>query len=259
MRLSILPLILALAKSALGAIQFSSPAAGQSVATLSFQVTWADDGVAPLISTLQSWSLILFAGPDATLKNLGQLAAGTYAANPAGILVTIPPGIGDDVKNVYTLGIVSTPKTGAGTVTNYSPRFSLTAMTGVFAPVLAPIATTAAPPSVNAIVAVPAAGAAAAQIPDNPAMYSVPFMSQTGIWRYAPMQPVPPTKIVATNTKPLFPTSPFNIATTFLPTPSVRQTTTQVQTFVVTSHANTAAAASQPADDMQKYLNRWKD
>ena len=100
MRLSVLPLFLALAQSALGAIQFSSPAAGQSVATLSFQVTWADNGAAPLISTLQAWTLRLYAGPDATLKNLGQLAAGTYAANPAGILVTIPATLGANVKNV---------------------------------------------------------------------------------------------------------------------------------------------------------------
>jgi len=100
MRLSVLPLFLALAQSALGAIQFSSPAAGQSVATLSFQVTWADNGVAPLISTLQSWTLTLYAGPDTALTSLVQLAAGTYVANPAGILVTIPPGVGANVKNV---------------------------------------------------------------------------------------------------------------------------------------------------------------
>ena len=112
-------------------------------------------------------------------------------------------------------------------------------MTGVFPTVLAPIASTAAPPSAGAIVAGAAAVVPAAQIPDNPAMYSVPFMSQTGIWRYAPMQPVPPKKITATDTKPLFPTSAFDIAKTFLATPTVRQTTTQVQTFVVTSHANT--------------------
>ena len=110
-------------------------------------------------------------------------------------------------------------------------------MTGVFSPVLSPITTTAAPASVNAIAA--AAAAPAAEIPDNPTMYTVPFMAQTGIWRYAPMQPVPPTKIVATNTKPLFPTSAFTIATTFLPNPTVLKTTTQAQTFVVTSRANT--------------------
>lgn len=112
-------------------------------------------------------------------------------------------------------------------------------MTGVFTPVLAPIASTVPPPSVNNVGAAPVAGVPAAQIPDNPEMYAVPFMSQTGIWRYAPMQPVPPTKIVATNTKPLFPTSAFTIAKTFLPNPTVLKTTTQVQTFIVTSRANT--------------------
>ena len=100
MRLSVLPFLLALVQSALGAVQFSTPAAGQSIAALSFQVVWADDAVAPLLSTLQAWTLNLYAGPDATLKNLGQLAAGTYAANPSGITVTIPAGIGANVKNV---------------------------------------------------------------------------------------------------------------------------------------------------------------
>jgi hypothetical protein len=49
------------------------------------------------------------------------------------------------------------------------------------------------------------------------------------------------------------------LATTFLPIPSQVTTLTQANTFSVSSHANTAAAASSPTNDMQRFLNRWKD
>jgi hypothetical protein len=106
--------------------------------------------------------------------------------------------------------------------------------------------------------------------------YAVEYTMQTGPTRYAPMQPVPPKTVTATNTKPLYPTSSVKIATAFLPIPSVQTTITQSQTFSVSSGVNMvsclvnkamehvltdaqAAAAPHPTDDMQKFLNRWKD
>jgi hypothetical protein len=127
-------------------------------------------------------------------------------------------------------------------VTNYSNRFTMTGMTGVFAPAVATalegVSGTSGPPTVNAIAAAaPNAGAGAATGTDS----EVPYTAQSGTIRYAPMQPVPPTKITATNTAPLFPTSAVTLATTYLPIPSVVTTITQAQTFSVASHANTVS------------------
>ncbi|KAK4904620.1 hypothetical protein LTR28_000919 [Elasticomyces elasticus] len=100
-----------------------------------------------------------------------------------------------------------------------------------------------------------AAGAAG---PDAGA-FTIPYTLQTGLTRYAPMQPVPPTKITAKTPTPLYPTSAYVIATTWLPIPTILKTVTASQTFSVKSMENTAAPAAMPSNDMAKFLARWKD
>ena len=172
--------------------------------------------------------------------------------------------------------MISTAKAG-GTITNYSDRFTLTGMTGVFpAAVIASnkdIEGSAGPKAVNAI----AGGDSKATLDQG--AWGTPYNLQEGPTRFAPMQPIPPTKIVKTDTKPLRPTSSVRIATTFLPVlgASIVTTLTQPQSFSAASHANTvssvfsilrieailnvtqAAAQSHPVNDMEKFLNRWKD
>lgn len=131
-----------------------------------------------------------------------------------------------------------------GTVTNFSNRFTLTGMVGTFpAAVLESnkaIAGTAGPPTVKALAGQPAAGGAGAV---DQGAWGTPYDEQVGPTRYAPMQPVPPTKITATNTEPLWPTSSVPIATTFLPVlgTAIVTTQTQPQTFKANSHANTVS------------------
>ena len=124
-----------------------------------------------------------------------------------------------------------------GTVINYSSRFTLTGMVGTFpADVvtgISGITGTAGPATVNNVNnnANSAAGASGE--------FTVPYQSQTGLTKYAPMQPVPPTKITAKTATPLHPTSAFSIASTYLPNPSVLTTLTASQTFSVSSMENT--------------------
>jgi len=97
MRLS--PLyVLAFVSSGLAAPQFAIPSAGQSITALSFQISWADDGAAPLLTALKSYTIQLYAGTDAALVPLGAVASGTYAAGSTA-QVTITPGLGGNVKN----------------------------------------------------------------------------------------------------------------------------------------------------------------
>lgn len=155
--------------------------------------------------------------------------------------------------------MISTAKDG-GTVTNYSGRFTITGMTGTTAAVYvkqvnALGGSTAGPATIDDVTPnadTPAGGkgkhtttpaaaapAGAATPAEDAAEFSIPYNLQTGLARYAPMQPVPPTQITANNPTPLFPTSAFNIAQTKLPPASILTTYTQAQTFSVQSIQNT--------------------
>lgn len=148
----------------------------------------------------------------------------------------------------------------SGQVTNYSKRFTITGMTGTFTPAISTITGTSGPadilPSTSTTAAAAAAGAATASGGEQ---YDIAYELQTGATRYAPMASVPPTKIVATNTSPLHPTSAVTYFSTAAGDATIATTITQAQTHSISSRANTAAAASQPTDDMQRFLNRWKD
>jgi hypothetical protein len=108
-----------------------------------------------------------------------------------------------------------------GTVINYSSRFSLTGMTGTFPPDvltgLNSISGTDGPPTANQ-------DSGSAPRDDS---FAVPYTLQTGLTRYAPMQPQPGTSITAKKVTPLWPTSGVTIAKTFLPQPSIQTTITQ--------------------------------
>jgi len=137
------------------------------------------------------------------------------------------------------IGILSTAKAG-GTITNYSDRFTLAGMTGSFPPDVATanaaVVGTAGPPKVNRVAAAPLPGVGGTI---DPGAWGTPYNLQTGPVRFAPMQPIPPTKITKTEVTPLWPTSSVPLATTFLPIAPIATTQTQAQQFAATSHANT--------------------
>lgn len=136
--------------------------------------------------------------------------------------------------------------TAGGTVTNYSPRFSLSGMTGTFpANVqsgLSTVSGTSGPATENNVQKAnqnPGAGAGAGAGAQG-GEFTVPYTLQTGLTKYAPMAPQPPTKITRGG-KPTaqWPTSAVVYAQTRLPTPSVVTTFTASQTFSVQSIENT--------------------
>lgn len=130
-----------------------------------------------------------------------------------------------------------------GTITVFSNRFTLNGMAGTFPAAiesdLSSISGTSGPRPVNVQVderqeVQQGAGA-------QGGLYAIPYPQQTGLTRYAPMQKIPGTKITATNTAPLYPSSSVVLATTFLPNPTVVTTFTEIQTFVVASYQNTVS------------------
>ena len=142
--------------------------------------------------------------------------------------------------NCSFIKMVAVGKNG-GELTTYSDRFSYSGMTGACGvtaqAALDKLDTTSGPPTVDATTN----GAAETDADPADGDYGVTYTMQTGTIRYAPMQPVPPKKVTATNTKPLYPTSSVKIATTFLPIPSIQKTITQSQTASVSSAENTVS------------------
>lgn len=144
----------------------------------------------------------------------------------------------DNYPSSSFLKIIST--TAGGTITNYSPRFSLTGMTGSFPPNVAAglknVKGTTAPSTENN-VANSGAGAPDPIAPD--ASYAIPFLSQKGTIMYAPMQGRPGSKITAKTATPAYPTSSVQVATTKLPPPVQITTHTLSMTASTSSHENT--------------------
>ncbi|KAF1926367.1 uncharacterized protein M421DRAFT_67686 [Didymella exigua CBS 183.55] len=250
----------ALAPLVSAGIKFKSPIAGAELtAGTAIEIEWEEGGTGPSISELTTYQLILVGGGQKdteqqvvkVLTTAGNFALG---GNKASALVeTGLPGASKPA-NAYFIKMVAVGKTG-GEFTTYSDRFSYSGMTGAWGTNVNTddIDGTDGPAAKDTTS--DAAGGAAGADGD----YDVAYTMQTGPTRYAPMQPIPPKTVTAKNTKPLYPTSSVQIATTFLPIPSIQTTITQVQTFSVSSVENTVAAASHPTDDMQKFLNRWKD
>lgn len=155
---------------------------------------------------------------------------------------TITAGLADSTKNAYFLKMISVA-TGGGQVINYSNRFSISGMTGTAAATYkdaVPGGTDGPDGEDNAANnADSGAATSAAGTGDG-----VPYPLQTGLTKYAPMQPIPPTKITKKQYSPLYPTSAVTIATTWLPTPSIVTTVTASQTFSVSSMENTVCHLS---------------
>ncbi|KFZ09468.1 hypothetical protein V502_08747 [Pseudogymnoascus sp. VKM F-4520 (FW-2644)] len=288
----ILFFVFALVPLAYADVKFDVPGPGGVVpGGIDFKVSWSDSDASPTINDLVEYSIALYSGSnEAPTPLLTLVPSGTFAETPNSASINIPVTAGEPITNAYFLGIQSTTKSGEF-ITNYSSRFTVNSLTGEFPdtikaalstvsdttgpqtetsnlrPRVAPAAPAVPVPAVPAPAApapgvpAPVVPAPAAPAPAAPAGgdWSIPYDQQKGDTRYAPMQPKPPKAITATKVTPLWPTSAVKIATTFLPAATIVTTITQPPTGTAVMHANTAAAQSQPQDDMQKYLNRWKD
>jgi len=142
------------------------------------------------------------------------------------------------------------------TLLSYSSRFSLTGMTGSFYPAVY---------QGVSYLGVVANGPGPTQLPPGAPLsaaldpWDVPLAEQTGPIIYAPMQVLPGTSIsVATHT-PRWASSKWSVATTRM-RPNTLQAVTMTQgiTWSFLQKVNEEEVASRP-DDMEKYLNRWKD
>ena len=135
------------------------------------------------------------------------------------------------------LKMISVGKTG-GTIQNFSSRFSLKGMTGTF-PVnilngIKKVSGTKGPSSIDQII-----HAVGDEVEGD---FDVPYNKQKGLTKYAPMQPVPKTKMKEGDNTPLNPPTSVPIATTFLPPAKIETTITKEQTFEERTETNTVSS-----------------
>ena len=237
-------LLAALVASVVADVEVTSPAPGDSITGTSITIEWKDSGSSPSITDLLSYQIFLCAGGNdaatggntidlAPLVTQGDYKVGSTAQGAFSV------GLGAAVENAYFLKFQSVA-TG-GTIFNFSPRFSLPSMTGVFPAAIKSAAEAAGkgtkgPDTINNIVNAANPGAAAGGAGGAQA-----YTAQTGSIRYAPMPPMAVTKITAKNPKPQFPTSAYTVAKQPMPKPNAITTITATITFSTSSIENTVS------------------
>ncbi|RMD42012.1 hypothetical protein DV735_g3103, partial [Chaetothyriales sp. CBS 134920] len=241
-------------------VEFLTPAAGSSQSSLKLSITWKESGTAPAITEFTAYQMYLCAGGNDADEyvDLTELVAAGDFSDGNSATATVTTGLGANVKNAYFIKIVST--TPGGAIVNFSDRFSLTGMTGVFpakvVTALKSVSGTAGPATINAVTA----DTGEDQSTTDPALYTTPYTQQSGSIRYAPMPPTAPTKITAKAASSQYPTSAYTVYKTYAGTPNAITTHTLQQTFSVSSREATQQAAGQPTGNaMQKFLDRWRD
>ncbi|KAJ8068320.1 hypothetical protein OCU04_003882 [Sclerotinia nivalis] len=240
MRLSQALVLAASAPFAIAYPTFAAPAAGAvETAGTAFTVTWADSGDAPSIADISTYSLAVCAGSSSgrDIKVITLVSATVSMGSTLTTTVTVPAASGESVTNAYFMRMIATAKAG-GTVTVYSNRFSISGMTGDFGNTFT-ITGTAGPATVNTVADTVAAASSSSTVAEG--VYGIPYQSQTGLTRYAPMGLMPGSTITATNTAPQYPTSSVALATTYLSSATIETTLTQAQTASFESHANTVS------------------
>ncbi|KAL2376583.1 hypothetical protein RJZ90_007402 [Blastomyces dermatitidis] len=231
MRPRILLPLAQLVLSASAAIEFTAPVAGTILkAGDTLNVEWQQVGNSSEIPDAVRFDIFLCAGgnDEDSFRKTEILAKGTQYQRPSLLKLaeTSPMHIYKSPDSFLQM-VINNPD---GLDLVHSARFTLSGMTGslparLLDGIQAISGTTDSPPIHGNELRKRQAG--------------LPYAEQTGLTRYAPMPTQPPTKISLRGAPPLFPPSSFQIATTFLPTPTIQMTIAVKATFKVSSIENT--------------------
>ncbi|KAF7861850.1 hypothetical protein EAF04_007732 [Stromatinia cepivora] len=227
-------------------VVFTSPYPGSTLGSGDVTLWWKEDGDALLIQEMESHLLVLFTGSDKVMEILNEWAIPVGSYNTT---IHLNSNIGPNANNSYFFGIQlnpvnisNYPSTSVPVLTNFSPRFSLTNMTGKdFSPSIsaanAACNTTDRPDSVIRDES---------QDQVSLAMANIHSLSSAQITTSGAIHN-PTDGIIVTNI-PLAPTispstSPSPLVTTIISTPaptvspqSLTETLTQTPTFTTTTH-----------------------
>ncbi|RKP28468.1 cell wall synthesis KRE9KNH1 [Metschnikowia bicuspidata] len=231
---------------ALADVSISQPIAGVSFSglggTVSFKVSWIDDtdnsDDTLSLSKVSKYLIVLCSGSNSNIKpvkTLSDSVASSARSYDASLLSTDVPN-GNYFVQVYA-------QFANGYTIHYTPRFSLTGMSGqtatlTFAASLLTVAGEDGPDAQLQVGGTP--------VSINSASFTVPYDLQTGRTKYAPMQIQPGTVVTHTMYSTRYYTSAYTPFTSLSPSPNVYSTITPGWSYAVTSLFNSAAIAEYP-------------
>ncbi|GME83367.1 unnamed protein product [Ambrosiozyma monospora] len=213
-------------------VSISSPAAGDKYsADDKITIKWSDDGDSPDLDSVSQYNIVLCTGSNSDIEALGnpvQVSKGETSYD-----FTVDPTVAADGS--FYFQIYATLSDGGSTI-HYSPRFTLSDMTGSKEP-----SGSGDPPEAE----VNDNGGTTAS--DISASFTVPYTAQTGKTRYAPMQTQPGSTVTATTWTRKFPASSVTYYTSNSPSPVVHSTVTPGWSYTMSSVINYATPAPFPS------------
>ncbi|VEU21841.1 DEKNAAC102850 [Brettanomyces naardenensis] len=237
MHFSIISTVVILLAAAVNAdVGITSPADGSTVqassGTVSVDLQWKDDGVAPDLNEATAFTFKLCTGPNSNIQGIDVVKT-VSAGSISGDKYTAKFDASQYASGLYYVQIYTTFSTGGYTI-HYSPRFSVTGLTGSTA-----ASGSGDPPAAQESIP----GAAV-----DSKSFTIPYTAQTGITRYAPMQMQPGSTITVTTWSRIFPTSAVTYYTTMKPSPDVSSTITPGWSYSMESLINQATPAAFPSE-----------
>ncbi|AGO10920.1 AaceriAFR590Wp [[Ashbya] aceris (nom. inval.)] len=211
--------------------------------TARVRIEWSDDGDAPTLDDIEHVKVLLCGGPNDALQCLDEAVAelDKSAVRRGSYEVAIRQGAVRD--GTYLFQLFSNVK--GGTTIQYTQRFLLRGMSGTRA---MPDSQDRGPPA--RIVSV-----------QGWEPWMVPYASQTGRLRHAPMQLQPGTKVTARTWSRRYPTSGVTYFATPVPTLLQDTTITMGWSYTMSSAVNHAPPAPFPSaigwyDPAERLTNR---
>lgn len=219
----------------------TSPTAGESIAAASgVTLKFTDDGDAPSFADISSTKVLLCTGSNADINCLATVATFTPSKGTSSFAVPLASytALGSNGPYFFQLYSVAT----GGYAIQYSPRFTLSGMTGSIRATNG--GDTSPPADQIQIVGATDAGPETAALG---ASFSLPYTAQTGVSRYAPMQMQPGSKVThKLSASRRFPTSSVSFFTTFTMQPLQKTTSTPPWSYSITQGMNFAETQASP-------------
>ena len=243
-RLALLLLLTLCVRLAHGDVSISKPLTGQtyevSDGVAKVSVTWIESNAQPKLTDIESYTFVLCTGPNANIKAVKTLAKQIKASDISGYTydLSIDSDVGQD--GYYYIQIYATATNGW--TIHYSNRFMLEGMTGSYEPTVGAVTK---PPDAQTSLA----NGDNTMVSIDSKSFSVPYLSQTGRTRYAPMQTQPPTKITMDKSSwtRRFPTSEVSYFTSVSSSLAQVTTITPGWSYTISSGVNWASHAPDPS------------
>ncbi|GMG39620.1 unnamed protein product [Ambrosiozyma monospora] len=215
-------------------VSITSPEAGATYsADDTITIKWDDDGDSPDLDSVSQYNIVLCTGPNSDIEALGNPVE--VSKGETSYAFTVDASVG--ASGLYYFQIYATLSDGGHTI-HYSPRFTLSDMTGSKA-----ASGSGDPP--DSEVSDSSGGTTASDIS---ASFTVPYTAQTGKTRYAPMQTQPGSTVTATTWSRKFDTSSVSYYyTSISPSPVVHSTVTPGWSYTMSSVINYATPAPFPS------------